>query len=372
MKEAHPMIPFDGLNMNPSTLPLLSQAQSRSISAENFTGEKNGGGLATEGTGAACARELGRGWKVSPSISIPAKDIATLAQIDGPGAIQSMWITGSVTRDMILRIYWDGQQQPSVECPLPDFFACGWYDNVNPSGNPHFSQLNSQMVAVNPNRGMSCFWLMPFRKHCRITLENRDDQALTCYYQINYTLTQVPENAAYFHAQFRRVNPLPLGEDFVILDGVKGQGHYVGTALSVGLNGGGNWWGEGEIKFFLDGDEHPTICGTGTEDYFLGAYDWDVDGEYVTYNSPYAGMFYVEKPNGMYRSQMRFSMYRWHVADPIRFQQDLRVTLQDLGWRSDGRYQVRQDDLAATSYWYQTLPAAPFPPLGSRNDLEVI
>lgn len=279
------------------------------------------------------------------------------------------------TRELILRIYWDGQENPSVECPLPDFFGCGWFDNTTgPSPlDGTFAQLNSLMVSVNPNKAMNCFWVMPFRKHCRITLENRSlTNDRVCYYQINYTLTQVPEDAAYFHAQFRHTTPLTYGEDFTIVDGIKGRGHYVGTALQVGLNGLGKWWGEGEIKFFMDGDdEFPTICGTGTEDYFLGAFDWDVGGAYIPYNSLYGGMFYVNKPDGLYNSQQRFSMYRWHVADPIRFEKDLKVTIQDLGWRSDWRYLPRRDDFYSTAYWYQELPAAPFKPLPSVDEIAV-
>ncbi|NLG24443.1 MAG: DUF2961 domain-containing protein [Clostridiales bacterium] len=361
---------FDGLFVTPASLPLLSGAKTRSISAENPRGEKGQGARATTGTGANCARELGVGWKIAPSVAIAPGEVYTLADIEGPGAIQSIWLTGGISRDFILRIHWDGQEAPSVECPVPDFFGCGWFNNTRRGYK--FSHLNSLMVCVNPNHGLNCFWQMPFRKHCRMTLENCAAEPRTCYYQINYALDEVPAQAAYFHAQFRRVNPLPYKEEYTIVDGIKGRGHYVGTALSVGLNGAGNWWGEGEIKFFMDGDEHPTICGTGTEDYFLGAYDWDVDGKYVTYSTPYAGMFHVEIPDGLYKSQQRFSMYRWHVVDPIRFESDLRVTLQDLGWRSGGRYLPREDDLASVAFWYQELPAAPFPPLPDADTLEVI
>ena len=220
------------------------------------------------------------------------------------------------------------------------------------------------MVCVNPNRGLNCFWNMPFKKHCVITLENRTDGMLQTFYQINYVLTEVPEEIGYFHAQFRLSAPLQEKQDHVILDGVTGKGHYVGTALSVGLNGPGQWWGEGEIKFFLDGDgADPTICGTGTEDYFEGSYNWDVDGQYREFCTPYAGMYYVYRPDGTYNSQQRFSMYHWHVVDPIRFENDIRVTIQDLGWYKDGTYRPRRDDFASVAYWYQTLPAAPFPAL---------
>ena len=367
-------IVFDGINMNPGTLPLLSGAVTRSISAENFTGKKGGGGRTTTGAGEKGARGLGQKWKVSPCVNIPPGETFTLAQIEGPGAVQSMWIAGHVTRDLIIRIYWDGQDYPSVECPLPDFFGCGWFDNTagSPCDGP-FSQLNSLMVAVNPNRALNCFWLMPFKSNCRITMENRSTTSdRMCFYQINYTLTSIPEDAAHFHAQFRAATPNLFGEDFTIVDGVIGRGHYVGTALQVGLNGLGKWWGEGEVKFFMDGDgEFPTICGTGTEDYFLGSFDWEVSGQYMPYSSPYGGMFYLEKPDGLYKSQQRFSMYRWHVVDPIRFEKNLKVTMQDLGWRSDGRYLPRRDDFYATSFWYQELPAAIFPTLPLPDEIAV-
>jgi hypothetical protein len=347
-----------------AALPRLSSARSRSISPENFPGAPGQGGMATEGTGASAARDLGRGWKVSPSVRIDAGQTFVLGEIDGPGTIQSLWFTGRLLgRDTILRIYWDGQAQPSVEAPLGDFFGAGW--------GP-FAQLSSLPVAVNPNNGFNCFWEMPFRRHARLTLENRAPESVVCYYQINYALDDVADDCAYFHAQFRRTNPLPYRGVYTILDGITGAGHYVGTYLAVGVTNSG-WWGEGEIKFFLDDDEEfPTICGTGTEDYFGGAYDWDVNGVYVPYTTPFLGMHQVLRPDGLYRSQQRFGMYRWHVLDPIRFTRRLRVTLQALGWRSGGRYLPLQCDMASVAYWYQTLPTAAFPPLGGRDELEII
>lgn len=364
---------FNGLGMNLGNLSLMSSAKSRSISAENFKGEKGKGGAATEGTGKHCARDLGQGWKVSPSVCIQPGSIFTLADIDGPGAILSMWFGGYVGRDFIIRFYWDHQEQPSVECPYSDFFACGWANNdIGPTKGP-FAQLNSLPVVVNPNRGLNCFWEMPFRKHCRITIENRGLKERGCYYQINYTLTDVPDNAAYFHAQFRRTNPVKYKQCHTIIDGIQGKGQYVGTALFIGLNGAGGWWGEGEVKFYIDGDtDFPTICGTGTEDYVGGAYDWEVDGQYITYSTPFMGMYQVIQPDGLYVSQQKFAMYRWHIMDPVRFENDLRITLQDLGWRSAGRYLPRQDDIASVAYWYQTLPTASFPQLPDSDALEVI
>ncbi len=369
------MTSFSGLGVNLGNLYRLSAARTRSISPENFSGAKGGGGRATEGTGAVHARGLGPGWKVSPSVRMEAGETRTLAEIDGPGAIQQIWLTPANVRwrDLILRIYWDDQEQPSVEAPLGDFFACGW--NV-------YAQVSSLAVCVNPGRAFNSYWEMPFRKKARITLENRDpDDHAIVYYQINYALTEVPADAAYFHAQFRRTNPLPFKQDYTIIDGIAGRGQYVGTYMAWGVNNSG-WWGEGEIKFFLDGDTDPTICGTGTEDYFCGAYNFDcgtVDPTfpraYVPFTTPYAGLPQIIRPDGTYNAQQRFGLYRWHITDPIRFEADLRVTIQALGWRTekkDRRYLPLQDDIASVAFWYQTLPTAPFPTLPDRDYLEIV
>jgi len=361
---------YNGLGLSLGTLSRLSHAKTRSISPENFNGEKGQGGMATEGTGAARSRDLGRGWKISPSIRIAPGQTFELANITGPGAIQHIWMTPTGHwRFSILRIYWDNSETPAVECPVGDFFAAAW---------GRFAQLSSLPVCVNPRSGLNCYWEMPFGRACRITITNIANEEMTLYYQIDYTLTDVPADAAYFHAQFRRTNPLPYKQVYTILDGVQGQGHYVGTYMAWGVNNCG-WWGEGEIKFFIDGDdEWPTICGTGTEDYFCGSYDFDLgkeNGGYREFTTPYAGLSQVIRPDGLYDSQTRFSMYRWHIMDPVRFEQDLRVTIQALGWRSsrvDRQYLSLQDDIASVAFWYQTLPAAPFPQLPDREYLEII
>jgi len=357
---------FNGLGLNMGNLSRLSAAQSRSISPENFSGEKGKGSMATEGTGARAAADLGQGWKISPSIHIQPGQTFELANIEGPGAIQHIWMTPTGNwRFNILRIYWDNQEQPSVECPVGDFFASGWGS---------FAPLSSLAICVNPGSAFNSYWEMPFQQHCRITMSNIAGQEMTLYYQINYTLTDVPPDRAYFHAQFRRRNPLPYQEVYPIVDSIKGQGHYIGTYMAWGVNNAG-WWGEGEIKFFLDGDEtFPTICGTGTEDYFCGSYNFEnkETRQYQPFTTPYAGLHQILRPDGLYQSQMRFGLYRWHILDPIRFQQDLRVTIQALGWRHDRRYLPLQDDIASVAYWYQTLPTAPFPPLPDKDTLEVI
>jgi hypothetical protein len=356
---------YDGLDLGLGNLWRLSRAQTRSISPENFTGEKGRGGMAVEGTGKNAARDLGQGWKVSPSIHIEPKQTFTLADIQGPGAIQHIWMTPTGNwRFSILRIYWDGETEPSVEAPVGDFFASGW---------GKYSQLSSLPVCVNPGSAFNCYWQMPFRRSCRITMENIDTQRMTLYYQVDYTLTPIPEDAAYFHARFNRSNPLPAKTDYVILDGVKGWGHFVGTYLAWGVNNNG-WWGEGEIKFFIDGDdEFPTICGTGTEDYICGSYNFENRDtkQYQEFTTPYSGLSQVIRPDGVYNSQQRFGMYRWHIPDPIRFERDLKVTIQALGWRADGRYLPLQDDIASVAYWYQTEPHVPFPKLPEKDYLEV-
>jgi len=362
------MADFNGLGMHLGNLSRLSKAKTRSISAENITGEKGKGGMAADGPGAPAARDLGRGWKIAPCVKIAPGECRTIADVEGPGAIQQIWITPTGHwRFSILRIYWDDALTPSVECPAGDFFACGWNK---------FAQVSSLAVCVNPGSAFNCYWQMPFRKRCKITMTNIDEEEMTLFYQINYTLTEVPEDAAYFHAQFRRSNPLPYKQDYTLLDGVCGQGHYVGTYMAWGVNNSG-WWGEGEIKFFMDGDEEfPTICGTGTEDYFCGSYAFSVDEgqgpRYREFTTPYAGMPQVIRPDGDTVSQTRFGLYRWHICDPIRFERDLRVTMQALGWRSGMRYLPLQDDIASVAFWYQTLPTAPFPALPDRDHLEVI
>ncbi|MBQ2955318.1 MAG: DUF2961 domain-containing protein [Clostridia bacterium] len=350
-----------------NSVACLSDAQTRSISPENLTGEPGKGAMtpAAEGTAWKAARDLGDGWKVNPYLLMPPGEVTVLADIRGSGTIQHIWMTSGSGdwRNQILRIYWDGSDIPAVECPLGDFFACGW---------GQYAQISSLAVCVNPGKAFNAYWAMPFRTRCLITMENRTEEVVPLYYQVTYELGEVPENAAYFHAQFRRVNPLPYKEVFTLLDKIEGRGQYVGTYMAWGVNNCG-WWGEGEIKFYMDGDqEYPTICGTGTEDYFCGSYNFDVGGQYTEFSTPYSGLSQVIRPDGAYRSQTRFSLYRWHLTDPIRFRKNLKVTIQALGWRSGGRYLPLQDDLAAVVYFYLDKPASVLPPLPDKDALEII
>ncbi len=345
------------LNSGLGNLSRISDAQSRSISPENFTGEKGKAGMATEGNGKGASRELGQGWKVSPSVTIKAKTTFTLGEIKGPGCIQQIWMTPTGNwRHSILRFYWDDETEPSVEVPVGDFFACGW---------GKYCQNNSLAVSVNPGSAFNCYWAMPFRKKARITMENTDDKNMVLYYQINYELTEVPRDAGYFHAQFRREWPLKEKGAYTILDGVEGKGQYVGTYLAWEVHSPG-WWGEGEIKFFLDGDKQfPTICGTGTEDYFCGSYNFEnrETKKYQTFSTPYAGLVQVLPPDKIYEVGQRFGLYRWHLTDPVRFRKDLKVTIQALGWQSGGRYLPLEDNISSVAFWYQSEPHKKFPAL---------
>ncbi|HEY1764801.1 MAG TPA: glycoside hydrolase family 172 protein [Opitutaceae bacterium] len=363
--------PYDGLNVGLANIARVSSAQSRSISPENFTGGKGEGGKATEGTGQGPARDLGQGWKVSPSVVIGPHASFTLADIAGPGSVQQIWMTPTGKwRFEILRIYWDDETAPSVEVPVSDFFASGWATSKE---CPTFSSLP---VCVNPGLAFNSYWPMPFRRKCRITLENLADEKMVLYYQVNYILTPVPDDAGYFHAQFRRENPLKTKGLYTILDGVSGRGQYVGTYLAWGSHSTG-WWGEGEVKFYIDGDkDFPTICGTGTEDYFCGSYDFETTGpdgkrRYTEFATPYTGLTQVIRPNGLYNSQQRFSLYRWHLTDPVRFEKNLKVTIQALGWQEGGRYLKLQDDIASVAFWYQLGPHGVYPPLPDRDELQI-
>jgi hypothetical protein len=368
---------FNGVESGLGNLYRLSSAKSRSISPENFNGTKGGGGKATSGTGSGPARDLGPGWKISPSVKIAAGQTFTVAEIDGSGSIQHIWMTPTGNwRYSILRFYWDDESTPSVEVPVGDFFGMGW---------GQYSPLQSLAVCVNPGSAFNCYWPMPFRKKCRITLENIDTHDMILYYQVDYILTEIPADAAYFHAQFRRVNSLPYKQNYVLVDSIHGKGQYVGTYMAIGVHKNG-WWGEGEIKFYMDGDtDYPTICGTGTEDYFCGSYDFDTktshgrgggsgssdETHYTEFTSPYSGLAQVIRGDGHYSVSQRFGLYRWHITDPIRFEKSLKVTIQDLGWRNDGRYLPLQDDISTTVFWYQSEPHGAFPKLPGKDQLEV-
>lgn len=350
----------------PARISTLRAISTRSISPENFDGAPGGGGRATSGTGADCARDLGPGWKISPSVDVPPGATVDLAAIDEPGMITHLWITTHTDhwRTLILRAYWDGAIEPAVEVPYGDFFCNGW---------GVFAQVDSQMIAANPHGGFNSYWPMPFRRGARLTIENTSAVTARVYYQLTYETGGDYAQDAYFHAQWRRSDPLGDKVPHTIVEGVTGQGQYVGTYLAWGSNSNG-WWGEGELKFYLDDDtDYPTICGTGTEDYFGGAWNFDVPGQgYTTFSTPYLGMPQVIRPDGLYVSQQRFGLYRWHVADPIHFATGLpRVDVQALGWRSGWRYLPLHDDIASTALFYLDRPVTVRPAPPTADAMEV-
>jgi hypothetical protein len=353
-----------GLGFGLGALPLMSDAQTRSISPENPTGEKGKGATMIPKLGdpeqphANLFAHLGRGWKTRPFLTLEAGKSRTLMDVNGPGAIQHIWIVVDEDkwRSCVLRCYWDEETTPSIETPLSDFFAVG---------HGKFAPVNSLPVLVNARSALNCFWPMPFRKRARITVTNeaRSNIGLLTY-QITYVEAPLPDNAAYLHAQYRRASTAQQNP-YVILDGVKGKGQYVGTFLAWSQMTD-EWFGEGEIKFYLDGDEEfPTICGTGTEDYFLSSYGFP-----RLYSTPFVGVTLKDgtaQNHADGKAGTKWSLYRWHVMDPIRFQQDLRVTIQALGWER-GRVVRKSDDIASVAYWYQSEPHAAFPPLPPAAD----
>lgn len=358
---------------NISALPYLTSGRSRAVNAENRTGEKGKGGMAES--------HLGPSRKGSPCLKniMPGQE-EILAEIDGPGMLEHIWMTVDaktsegdcfVLRDLVLKMYWDEETEPSVEAPLGDFFCCGFGTEC---------RIDSSFIAVVPSRGLNAYFAMPFRKKAKIVLENQHVNLIPAFfYQIDYCLYDfLPERTAYFHAQWRRQAVTERGKDYVIVDGIKGRGHYIGTYLALSTLQR-YWWGEGEVKFYIDGDkEYPTICGTGMEDYFGGSWSFArrENGRMIeqTYTTAYLGYPYYSNRDGLVRNPyhnddcppMR-GFYRWHLLDPIFFESDLKVTVQQIGVSHNGMFE-RQDDLSGTAYWYQEEPHAAFPPLLPREE----
>jgi Protein of unknown function (DUF2961) len=344
--------------------------RSRSINAENPTGEA--------GKAARTASALGPGRKGTAYLPLPSGETLTLADITGPGVIRHIWITVAdrtdagpfVLRDLVLRAYWDGEENPSVEVPLGDFFCNGFGTRA---------LVNSIPIVVAPTGGMNSYFPMPFRSGARITLESQHVGDLPhIFFQIDFTTGDViSDDTPYFHAQWRRSNGTTgFGEDHVILDGVQGRGTYVGTYVAL-TSLHRYWWGEGEVKFFVDGDtEHPTLCSTGLEDYAGGAWAFQdelrshPEPEVLTFSAPYFGYPYSSARDTTKASPFSTEMppshglYRWHLPDPIYFTEDLRVTLQQIGAWDFGLFE-RQDDISTTAYWYQVAPHTAFPALPS-------
>ena len=328
-------------------LSRLSGGKTRSISAENPDGAPGGGGKALpEKDGPAS--ELGRGWKARPCVTLPPASVVQLADISGPGVITHIWMTADpgAYQTCLLRCFWENEVRASVEVPLGDFFANGGGERYN---------VHSLPVVVNPSGGFNSYWPMPFRTRCRIEIENRSTTPIEqFYYQISFECREMPSDAAYFHAVWRRSATSLEKPEHVILDELSGRGHYVGTFLTW-LQRSEGWWGEGEVKFFIDDDrEYPTICGTGREDYFGGAWCFGKTYSTLFLGYPFAS---VEGPFP------RHCLYRWHIPDPVRFEKKLRVTIQALGWFPHGKFKPLCDEISSVAYWYQTEPHHPFIPI---------
>jgi hypothetical protein len=256
--------------------------------------------------------------------------------------------------------HWDGESDPSVEVPLGDFFC---------NGHAMRCEVNSLPIVVVPEGGFNCYFPMPFRDEAKITIESEHPTEIPMFfYQIDYAEGVEVDDSAYLHAQWRRENPTTRGEDHTILDGVEGRGQYVGTYLAWTTLSDG-WWGEGEVKFYLDGDdEWPTICGTGTEDYVGGAWNFETEGNTPeTYSTPYLGYPYHTPGTDDRGHPPRNGLYRWHIPDPIRFEEDIRVTIQQIGHGRDG-YRERTDDVSSVAYWYQDEPHSSFPELPDARE----
>lgn len=336
-------------------LPLIPQGvSSRAITWENRTGARGAGGQAKGGR------------KGSPSVPVvKAGETATLMDVQGCGVIRHIWLTVRIFRDeplytaealrnLIIRMYWDGSEVPSVEAPLGDFFGVAHGRTA--------SMANIYTMALL-GRGFNSYFPMPFRKQARITITNdlpSKREVRSVYFQIDYELhPSLPANTGYFHALFRRQNPTVQKQDYVLLDTAEGPGFYVGCTLGIRPLEP-RWWGEGEMKMYIDGDrEFPTICGTGTEDYFLAA--WSL----TPYQTPYAGCVFAlppdDKASGIRHKLV--SLYRFHEKDPVYFEKDLKVTIQQMGLDEEKRKVERSDDVCSVAYWYQARPNAQRPPL---------
>lgn len=350
-----------------SSLRAPRGVQTRCINAENPTGEW--------GCAAVASSPLGRGRKGRAFLPLPRGERLTLADVKGPGVIRHIWITVPdrtdagpfVLRDLVVRMYWDDEESPSVEAPLGDFFCNGFAER---------SVVTSAPVVVAPTGGMNCFFPMPFRSRARIVLDSEHPGDIeSVFFQVDLTTgDEIAPDQPYFHAQWRRSNATTApGEDHVILDGVRGGGRYVGTYLGVSALSR-YWWGEGEVKFYLDGDtEFPSLCSTGLEDYAGGAWAFqdelrtDPEPIPLTFSAPYFGYPFCSTRDKtlaapfLQATPPMHALYRWHLPDPIFFERDLRVTVQQIGvWDRGGLFE-RTDDVFSTAYWYQTEPHMTFP-----------
>lgn len=296
----------------------------------------------------------------------------TVLNVSGPGEISHIWFTINDNepynlKRIVLRMYWDGETSPSVESPIGDFFGLGL---------GYYHNWHSEMLSVANDKALNSFFPMPFRHHARITITNEGKQPiLNFYYNIDYRTYShpLPPDTLYFHAEYRQAQPNhgwtnkwtnnqdPLVNDktnlygkgnYVWLD-AKGHGQYVGVTMSI-LQNQDFWWGEGDDMFFIDGAKKPSIAGTGSEDYFLGA--WDFGGK------PFSYPLYGAPIVGKELAGSRSSVYRFHLDSPIPFTKSIRATIEH------GNANHRSDNFYSVAYWYQAEPHMPFPPLPPVED----
>ncbi|HAZ03405.1 MAG: hypothetical protein A2W90_00105 [Bacteroidetes bacterium GWF2_42_66] len=304
---------------------------------------------------------------------IKSGETVVLFDVQGAGAINHIWLTfnearpnwlekeGSATpADLVIRMYWDGASEPAVEAPIGDFFASGFGQRM---------EVKSEPVLVEGGDGYNCYWQMPFFKSAKITVTNEGTKASrSFYYQFDYTeYKRLDKNTPYFCAQYRQEFPEQMGKDYLIAD-IEGQGHYVGTVMSV-RSRSPYWFGEGDAKFYVDGETEPSTWGTGTEDYFLSAWGFSEN------LNPYSGCSYMGK--GEEDLGAKYTLYRWHVKDPARFTKSFRFEIEHTGWMAadetktgevDGHVE-REDDIATVAFWYQLGQPKRFttmPPLAER------
>ena len=283
-------------------------------------------------------------------------DTLVLAELEGPGEIGHIWNTIAATdhgysRLLVLRMYWDGEEHPSVECPIGDFFGIG--HGVDQS----FTSL--PISVSSEGRGRNCYWPMPFAKSARITVTNEGKGRVNAfYYYIDWTkLPSLPPDTGYFHAMYRQEHPAVMGRNYEIAD-IQGRGQYAGTLLNV-RQLSPSWYGEGDDFFYIDGEQTPRLTGTGTEDYFCDGWG------FRQFSYPYYG---VPLQTG-YDTFALSTAYRWHLPDPVLFQQSLRLEIEHKGvtFNEDGSvksgFEERPDDFSSVAFWYQIEPHKPFPPM---------
>lgn len=321
----------------------IKNRQSFGFSAENPTGQKNGG---TKGKDCE---------KLRPCIQIAPGETVTLCDTDGPGMITHIWFTGYVGHSFVMRIYWENEEFPSVEAPISAFFGCAYDENFK-DRDGNYIVLNSAKILTAPGRGFNSYWEMPFAKHCHITMENRGKKEETLYYMISGWYGEIPQDAGYFHAAYRQEHPVMKGRAYTIIDGIEGRGCFAGVTLATGMNGNNTCWVEGEAKMYIDDDQYPSMNYTGTEDYFCGSYGFGNDiilNRYQTFSGMYTGLFSIMGDNReFYNGQQRFLLYRFHEKDPVYFSKNFKMTIDNLGWTGP-----RYDDYTSVAYWYLEKPS---------------